>query len=489
MLTSSYLALFLPLFLLVFPVRSQELSFKEGTPSFSALFNPAVGGLEASLSIRFLYIDAIARYEAHAACNETALSFLGKNFKFRGARCSSNDIATLRAVIQAKVLEVQYPVEAKPLLDYLRSLHIVVDDNKNMNSLSGNAMRIAKYLNMYLSNDGWHSQGDPLLPASLRKAYFDTTGFEPANKAEVPPSKLPRPLLWQPLQESSGSTGGFKYQVFNTPQLGSAKPLVITRANIEARTAPDPYQHPDVEGMSIGDQIEIENQVYDFLKTARDLTVRQRFLAKWWENKRISLGSMLPYYEKKLNLSDFEAAYINLSMLMAQHDSLIVAWKEKLRVNAVRPETVVRRMFAGKPIKVFVSESVGVQTIYGQDFKPFISTQAHPEFPSGSALICTTGVDALDTALKDLRGKVPRYTRTFKRHEFGFQNKVPIKVSYDYLRQASEECGVSRLYAGVHFKPSVVEGEILSEGIGKAAYDHVRDLVHGRIPKVCARCT
>lgn len=467
-----------------------KLSLEDGSPAFMALFNPAVAGLEASLGIRFLYIQAIARYEIAAACHPVALSFFGVKDSISPRLCTPTNRAIIRALVLFGINSQQFPIEAGPYGAYLRSIGLSPDSNSNnRGTANGFANFIADRANQYLSNDGWNSQGDTSIPAALRRMYADTTGFVPANKAGTPPDKLPKPLRWQPLEVATGSTGGFRSQTFNTPQLGSAKPLVLSRTAVSGRNSPAPYEEPDRRPLIRKDFLLIQRLLRGFFKTSRDLTVEQRFLARWWENKRISLLSFLPFYKKLLNLDDFQETYIQLAQLLAMHDSIIVGWKEKLKHNAVRPTTAIATFFGNRRIRVFISEQDGDGFILGKDYKPLIPVQAHPEYPSGSALLCTTGLDVLEFALESIiSGPIPPYRMTFAPGSFGFPHQQPITVQLNSLRQGAEQCGEARLWAGVHFPPSITAGEELSKGIGLIAFRHVSSLINGTVPRNCIRC-
>lgn len=467
-----------------------NLSLSEGSPAFKALFNPAVAGLEASLAIRFLYIQAIANYEIEAACHPAALSFFGTKDSILQELCSPVNCAVIRAYILFRINRQQYPVEAGRYGDYLKSIGLLPNDNSNDRTTpSGWANFVAERANNYLSNDGWNSQGDTSLPAALRNRYADTTNFVPANGAETPANNLPRALRWQPLMEESGSTGGFKAQVFNTPHLGLAKTLALTSTSVSGRNARPPYHEPDRNVLTLQDFLSMQHLLRNFFKLSRELTVQQRFLARWWENKRVSLLSFLPFYKRALHLSDWQETYIQLAQLIAMHDSVLVSWKEKRKHNSVRPTTMIKKFHGKRRIRVFISEDEGAGFILGNSYKPLFPVQSHPEYPSGSALLCTSALDALEAALGDIvGGSIPPYRMTATPGMFGFPHQQSIAVQYNSLREGAKECGQSRLWGGVHFPPSVQAAEELSRGIGLIAYKHVANLVNGTIPQNCKRC-
>lgn len=469
-----------------------RLDLSDGKPAFKALFPPFASRLEAPLAIRFAYVQAIAKYEIAAACHPKALSFFGTKDKILSSLCQPIPRAIILCHLIYRINAEQFPIEAAPFGNYLAAQGLTpLSDSTDTSSPSGWANVIAKRANQYLSSDGWNSKGDPEVPAPVRKLYGDTSGYVPKNKADISADFLPVPLRWQPLTEDSGATGGYKYQMFTVPHLGFAKTLALSKAGVAKRIASAPYQQPGrARSLSTRDGLRMKSLLNDFVKRSRKLTAKERFLARWWENKRISLGSFLPFYAEKLGLSSFEQIYICLAQAIAQHDSLIVGWREKRYHDLVRPTTMIQRYYTGKKIKVFISEDVGVQEINGEDYKPLTSVQAHPEFPSGSSLLCYTGLQSLYMALKSISGtsNLPRFELKAQAGMFGFPHNSTINVGFRNLREAAANCGESRLWAGVHFPPSVEAGADLASGIGSMAFKQVKALVEGEVPRSCNRC-
>lgn len=470
----------------------RRLDLSDGSPAFKALFPPSASLLEAPLAIRFLFVQTVARYELAAACHPTALSFFGTKDSIQSSFCKPTPRAVILAYLIHRINSEQFPVEAAPFGAYLAAQGLTpFSDSTDVSSTCGWANNIAKRANKYFSSDGWNSQGDPGLPSFLRKRYGDTSGYLPQNKAETPANALPMPLRWQPLIEDSGATGGYKAQIFTVPHLGSAKPLVLSKAAISNRTAKSLYLQPNSpRSLTPTDNRKMQLQLQEFLKLSSGLTAKQRFLARWWENKRVSLGSFLPFYSRKLGLSSFEEDYIRLAQGIAQHDSLIVGWHEKTRNDLVRPITMIQRYFSGRKIMVFVSEDVGVREINGEDYEPFIPVQAHSEFPSGSALLCSVGLESLELALRTIAGDkaLPPYQLKASKGTFGFPHKETINVRFGTLTEAANNCGDARLWAGVHFPPSIDAGNKLAAGIGHMAFEQVQALVSGQVPRSCTRC-
>jgi hypothetical protein len=77
----------------------------------------------------------------------------------------------------------------------------------------------------------------------------------------------------------------------------------------------------------------------------------------------------------KLNFTDFEAASNLLAESIAQHDAILLAWKEKTRHDLVRPPAIIRRLRAGKMVKAFVSSVEGVKDVKAEEWEPLFPVQ------------------------------------------------------------------------------------------------------------------
>jgi hypothetical protein len=68
------------------------------------------------------------------------------------------------------------------------------------------------------------------------RPFADPTGYAPKNS----PHALTSPTLWQPLIEDDG-LGFFYAQEHVVPHIGfTAKPVILTREEVDARVCPDP---------------------------------------------------------------------------------------------------------------------------------------------------------------------------------------------------------------------------------------------------------
>jgi len=119
-------------------------------------------------------------------------------------------------------------------------------------------------------------------------------------------------------------------------------------------------------------------------------------------------------------------------------DAFISCWDEKYRSNLVRPETVINK---------YVDEN----------WVPTLQTPPFPEYTSGHSVISRSAA----LMLTHLYGEQFPYEDTVEL-EFGLPSR-----SYQSFLQASDEAAVSRIYAGIHFRPAVENGVLQGDKVGK----------------------
>lgn len=113
----------------------------------------------------------------------------------------------------------------------------------------------------------------------------------------------------------------------------------------------------------------------------------------------------------------------------ALRDAFISCWDEKYRSNKIRPETVIN-------------------TSLDPRWAPFLQTPPFPEYTSGHSTISAASA----AVLTDLFGENVSFTDSTE-HKFGHGVR-----SFTSFKQAAEECSISRLYGGIHFRSGCEEG-------------------------------
>lgn len=478
-------------------IEQLQINIDPPNEAFFLLFPASILSAQTALAVRYFLLVSAARHEITAACQPVILSFFGTKDPIPKKFCNLENFSIINAYLTHRVLQYQFPAEGAPYGRFLVRLGLdPFNQSRDTQTQIGWANVYAARLLDYFDNDGWNALGD-VTRDDFRQQYADSSHYRPQNPAFLPPSKLRRPLRWQPLTAEVDGKGNFASQVHVVPHLASkAQPLVLSRRDLSAKRVSAPYKTPNKKGsIDKADEKTMLNQIQQLLKRSAKLTTKDVALAFWWENKFVSLGIIIPYYQELLQLDFLASNRLFLGEMLAQHDAILVAWKEKVRHDLVRPPTMIRRLLKGRMVRAYKGFGKGVGMVKAEEWEPVVKVQPHSEFPSASAVICKASADHLELALQEFLGNktIPAYENTLQPagHPLAAPNTpidVPVKIKFNTLQEAAESCGESRLKGGVHFQASVPAGYELAEGVGEMAYQHMRDLYDGKIPKNCERC-
>lgn len=460
-----------------------------------ALFPLSVITLQTPIATRYSLFTVLPFYETRAACNSVALSFFGTKDFIPPTFCSNRDIyATLGALVTYRLLASEFPIEGQGYGTFLQKNGVdPFDMSMDKATPAGWANHIAARLINYFSNDGWNSKGDATR-MDFRQSFSDPTGYKPANSPTLRSDKLRRPLRWQPLTFEADQRGNFATQVHVTPHVGiRGKPLVLSTEDFNSRKVRSPYRFPNKRNkLSVEDRKILKGYISKLLKKNRKLTTEQVALVYWWEIKFVSLGTILGFYQSRLRYSTEIATVFFLGDVMTQYEAVLLAWKEKVRHDLVRPTTMIRRFLSGKKFMAYRGFGKPLGLVKGEEWEPIVPVQPHSEFPSASATICTASLEFIQNALQSVvgaNGTIPPFETTLFPGAVPFSPvNVPVAIKFSTLAALSRDCGKSRLNGGVHFEPSVAAGESLAVGVGKKVFEHVSMLFNGIVPADCTRC-
>lgn len=201
-------------------------------------------------------------------------------------------------------------------------------------------------------------------------------------------------------------------------------------------------------------------EVYD---TGKHLTTDQRAIAAFWDcnpyvmhvqghamfaTKKITPGGHwmgivgIASRSAGADIMQSSDAYARTAIVLA--DAFIAAWDEKYRSNVIRPETVINR---------YIDEQ----------WEPLLQTPPFPEYTSGHSVVS----NAAATVLVQQFGSPFAFVDSSEM-EFG----LPAR-SYPSFEAAAAEAAISRLYAGIHYRPSIEQGAIQGRRVGVLVNERV----------------
>lgn len=249
------------------------------------------------------------------------------------------------------------------------------------------------------------------------------------------------------------------------PHWNKIRPFVIDSATQFKPTHPTPFSS------------DRKSQFYKEAKEVHDVGVglsdEQRQIASFWDcnpfvmnvkghvmfaTKKISPGghwmNITHTACRKTNADFVQSAEAYVRVAIGLADGFISCWDEKYRSNVIRPETYINQ---------YIDET----------WAPLLQTPPFPEYTSGHSVISSSAA----VVLTNLFGDNFAFTDSTEM-EFGLTAR-----SFTSFIHASEEAGISRMYGGIHYRPSIENG--ITEG--RALGDFVVERVKTRREAVAAR--
>jgi membrane-associated phospholipid phosphatase len=225
------------------------------------------------------------------------------------------------------------------------------------------------------------------------------------------------------------------------PGLGRVTPFVITLGD-HALDGPLP-----LAGEKYARDLAYVQAIGDIHSTVR--TPEQSEIAQfWYEDSPLGWNRIANTAVRQRGLDAWSAARAFALVNFAMADGFIAGFEAKYRFRFWRPETAIRAAAGdGNP-----------RTEPDAAWKPFLITPPVPDYPSTHTVLGWAAAEVLIDVFGDsLRYEadsltLPGVTRSFK----GFS-------------AAAEENGLSRLYAGIHFRDAVAAGRRQGRSVGRAA--------------------
>ena len=186
----------------------------------------------------------------------------------------------------------------------------------------------------------------------------------------------------------------------------------------------------------------VAKEFYDSVET---ITPAKREIALFWADNPVATGtpgfhwvSVVNQMIARRNLNADAAAELYTLTSIAIADAFIGCWREKYKSLVLRPVTYTQRVFDPKWVTLF-------------------ATPPFPEYPSGHSTLSAAASHVLSRVLGDT---IPFVDST--QVDIGFAPR-PFKS----FSAARDEVAISRVYGGIHYVRSVMDGLAQGECIGE----------------------
>ncbi len=185
-------------------------------------------------------------------------------------------------------------------------------------------------------------------------------------------------------------------------------------------------------------------------------TPEQTQIAKfWYEDSPLGWNRIANTVARQRGLDAWEAARAFALLHFAMADGFIAGFDEKYKHRFWRPLTAIHAAASdGNPL-----------TDADPAWQPLLATPPVPDYPSTHTVLGWAAAEVLI----ELFGDKVRYGMT--------SLTLPgVTRQYRGFSQAAEENGMSRLYAGIHFRHAIKDGRRQGRGVGQAVAEALAPL-------------
>jgi hypothetical protein len=295
------------------------------------------------------------------------------------------------------------------------------------------------------ARDAGLAVGQAAARASLERRQGD--GFDKAATLYVPRSG---PAEYQ-------FTAPFDFAAL--PRLGNVQPFVI---DVSAHAVAGPH---GLSSLAYARDLEYIKELGGITSARR--TPQQSEIAKfWYEDSPLGWNRIANTVVSRRGADPWTAARALALVNFAMADGFIAGFDAKYRFRFWRPITAIREAANdGNPM-----------TEPAAAWEPLLVTPPVPDYPSTHTVLGWAAAEVLIGLFADQS----RYSAT--------SLTLPgVTRSYKGFSAAAEENGLSRLYAGIHFRHAVNDGKRQGRSIGRAVAKALEPVQQARLERTAAR--
>jgi hypothetical protein len=253
--------------------------------------------------------------------------------------------------------------------------------------------------------------------------------------------------------------------------------------------SPDRFITPTPIARRLGANSEAyRRQVEEVLNLSASLTDEQKLTAETFNNKFLSIGNASLFVAKQRKLSLMKAVHQEALFTLTNYDTAIAVWNEKYRHDSVRPFSAIRYLYGDKPVRAWGGPGRGtIADLPAAQWRSYINTADHPEYPSGTAAVCAAQAQAARLLYgSDQLGFAVQFRRGASVVEPGVTPHEDTTLTFETWSDLENQCRESRLWGGVHFREAVVAASKLGHEVAEVAYRFVKRHIDGTAPPPAA---
>lgn len=440
----------------------------------------AVGPMDASVLIHLTDTLQTAWFDALAPYHPTAIgvhSRIGRRPGTESATNRNKNIAGLHATLQ--MMKAFYPERIYVLHKLWSALGLDAgDESEDPTSPAGIGNIAGKAAVRARSRDGMNVLGDEGRTYNSQP-YADYTGYQPVNSAD----ELANPSRWQPAAHphrrrvggGPGDIGIWVTQRFVTPQLGLVKAHSYQDPGQFRIAPPDHSDHTKPS--------DYNREVDAILEASAALTDEQKLMAEFFDNKFLGIGQSTQAAALAHDLDLDGWVQLLFTTSVAHLDSLIACWHYKREYDSVRPFSAVRHVYGSQKVTAWGGPGKGtVDDMPADEWSSYLPAADHPEYPSASTTLSAAQAQAARRFLgDDVLDWTYRFTAGSTQTEPGIAPAAEVELRFPTWTDFEENCAMSRVWGGVHFKTTVERTREWGGQFGDRAYEFVQRHINGDV--------
>jgi hypothetical protein len=324
----------------------------------------------------------------------------------------------------------------------------------------------------YAKQDGWNQEGNDY--PIWKHPFSDYLRWMPTNDA----FELKNIAQWQPLIETKDD-GVFYVQQHVTPQVAAVKTFALTQEDLDGRyTMNDSLRWLKHAGSDSDpltrEELQLLKKESDIvLEASANLNEDKKMIAQFFDSKLVSFGFMAFNSYMDPTYTTMKSLSLGLGKLISVHEATIVAWKEKLRLNGVRPVNSIRYLYGNTQVTAYAGPYQGTKTISGSDWNSYLRTMAHTDIPSATTCMCVAFAEFGERfkntpGVLNLRWDFPPGSST---REPGVVPSDWLVKTWSTTEEFLRDCPYSRVDAGVHYNITVANTIEFCTGIGAKVWE------------------
>lgn len=307
--------------------------------------------------------------------------------------------------------------------------------------------------------------------------YSDYTGYQPVNPP--PPERVVEVDRWQPQLDENNNK---RPQKFLHPHWGLVKSFALVCGGQLRPPPPAPaesrrfrVQMAEIIGISAGpdDREKLIAEYWAGMHEDKfaDSPVTADSGCPSWTVPPVQCCRIARYIAAKNGFRNSNVIKMFFALSNALLDASIAAWDGKVHYDYGRPDSIIHELKDDEKFKAWGGPCRGVVEMEGEGWEPYIPTPPFAEYPSGHSTFSHALAEIIRCFCgNDDYGECVTLPACSSVVEPDCTPAEELTLTWDTLREAADQAGMSRRYGGIHFCDGDMRGRELGKEVARLVW-------------------